>query len=142
MAKKILVSIDGGHPDPAIARVVGSVARDTGATVRLLRVFPVPERVIGSRGTVSYVDQEMGRLTGQGIDQMRPVEAQLDHVPVEMVVRFGDSAREILLEAAAFDADLIAVAAERRGHIARSLRPDVADRVLTAAEVPVLLLRE
>ena len=142
MAKKILVPLDGREPYPSIARVVGSVARESGATVRLLRVFPVPERVMGPRGTISYVDQEMGRLTGEGMDQMRPVQEQLDHVPVESVVRFGEALPEILLEAEAFDADLIALTAEKRGRVAHSLAPDVADRLLTSSDVPVLLLRE
>ena len=142
MAKKILVPVDGRDQDPSVARVIGAVARDTGATVRLLRVFPVPEHVVGPRGTVSYVDQEMGRLTGEGIDEMRPVESQLEQVPVETVVRFGETVPEILLEAEAFDADLIAVTTDRRGRVARSLTPGVADRLLAASEVPVLLIRE
>ena len=141
MPKKILVPLDG-HPDPSVTRVIRAVARDGGATVRLLRVFPVPEHVVGPRGTVSYVDQEMGRLTAEGVDEMRPVEEELDEISVETVVRFGDTVPEILTEAEAFDADLIAVSANKRGHVARALAPDVADRLLTASEVPVLLVRD
>jgi nucleotide-binding universal stress UspA family protein len=125
-----------------VSSLVGAIAREGGATVRLLRVYPVPEHVVGPRGTISYVDQEMDRLTGEGVDEMRPLEEQLDDVAVETVVRFGEPVPEILLEAEAFDADLIAVTANRRGHVARALAPGVSDRLLASSDVPVLLLRE
>jgi len=110
--------------------------------VRLLRVFPVPDRVIGTNGrTVAYSDQEMARLTAEGLDDLRRVEAQLEGIPVESVVRFGEAAEEILLEAEAFDADLIALTASRRGRLRRALVAGVAERVAGKAPVPTLLLR-
>ena len=66
MAKRILVPLDGEERSEAIVPLVAAVARDAGATVRLLRVYPVPERVEGPHGrTVEYVDQAMERLTGK-----------------------------------------------------------------------------
>jgi len=113
-----------------------------GSTVRLLRVFPVPEHVVDQNGrTVAYVDQEMERLTARGLDDLRPAEDALAGVPVETVVRFGDTADEILLEAEAFDADLIALtSASLRGRVQQLFAPDVAERVIAAAPVPTLVL--
>src|SRR5262245_16419181 len=108
MAKRILAPIDGRERHEGIGPVVAALARDSGATVRLLRVFPVPERIVAEHGrTVAYVDQEMARLTAEGLDDLHRVEAELAGVPVEAVVRFGEPAEEIALEADAFDADLI-----------------------------------
>ena len=77
--------------------------------MRLLRVFPVPDLVVGSHGrTVAYSDQEMARLTAEGLDDLGRIEAQLDGIPVESIVRFGEVAEEILLEAEAFDAGRVA----------------------------------
>ena len=42
MAKRILAPIDLREDHEAIVPVVAALARDTGATVRLLRVVPVP----------------------------------------------------------------------------------------------------
>lgn len=142
MLKRILTPIDGQPQTEAIVPVVAALARGAGSTVRLLRVFPLPERVTGEHGrTIAYVDQEMSRLTAQGLDELAHVEAELEGIPVERVVRFGEPAEEIRLEAEAFNADLVALAAARRSRLGRALSPGVADRVVREAPVPTLVLR-
>jgi nucleotide-binding universal stress UspA family protein len=142
MAKRILAPIDARERSEAIAPVVAALARDGGATVRLLRVVPIPDRVVGSHGrTVAYADQEMARLTAEGLDDLGRIEAQLAGVPVESVVRFGEPVEEIVLEAEAFDADLIALATAGRGGLRSALAPGVAERVARKAPVPTLTLR-
>jgi len=70
--KRILVPLDGDERSEAIVPLVAAVARDGGATVRLLRVYPVPERREGTHGrTVEYVDQAMSRLTAEGREPVR-----------------------------------------------------------------------
>ena len=142
MAKRILTPIDGRGPSETIVPVVAALARGAGSTVRLLRVFPVPEQVIGPYGrTIAYVDQEMSRLTAEGLDQLAHVEAELEGIPVERVVRFGEPAEEIRLEAEAFNADLVALATTRRSRLGSALIPSVAERVVRDAAVPTLVLR-
>jgi len=143
MAKRVLAPIAARERSAAIVPVVFALAHGSGATVRLLRIFPVPHRVIGPRGeTVAYADQEMARLTAEGLDDLRRLEVELDGIPVESVVRFGEPAQEILLEAEAFDADLIALATSHRGRLRGALLPGVAERVARKAPVPTLVLRE
>jgi nucleotide-binding universal stress UspA family protein len=142
MFKRILAPVDGREHSEPILPLLGAMARDSGATVRLLRVMPIPERIVGAHGrTVAYVDQEMARLTAEGMDDLRRIEDQLHDVPVENVVRFGEPVEEIVLEAEAFDADLIALAGGARGRTHRFLAPGVADRVADRAPVPTLVLR-
>jgi nucleotide-binding universal stress UspA family protein len=142
MAKRILAPIDGREESTTIVPVVAALARGAGSTIRLLKVFPVPERVMGPHGrTVAYVDQEMARLTALGLDELAHVEAELEGIPVERVVRFGEPAEEIRLEAEAFNADLVTLAAARRGRLASALRPGVADRVVEETPIPTLVLR-
>src|SRR5439155_46708 len=91
--KRILVPLDGDERSEAIVPLVAAVARDGGATVRLLRVYPVPERREGTHGrTVEYVDQAMSRLTADGagglLDQM-----QVLHEEIELHLR-----REVALD--------------------------------------------
>jgi nucleotide-binding universal stress UspA family protein len=69
------------------------------------------------------------------------VEARLGAVPAESVVRFGEPAREILVEAEAFDADLIVLTTERRGWLARLAGGGLGERLLHESPVPVVLVR-
>src|SRR5882672_6951903 len=142
MAKRILTPIDGRGPSETIVPVVAALARGAGSTVRLLRVFPVPEQVIGPYGrTIAYVDQEMARLTALGLDELAHVEAELEGIPVERVVRFGEPAEEIRLEAEAFNADLVTLATTRRSRLGSALVPGVAEQLEGDAKVPTLVLR-
>jgi nucleotide-binding universal stress UspA family protein len=142
MTKRILVPVsDSGHS--TVVPLVRGVARDQGSTVRLLRVLPVPEQVVTPSGrTIAYVDQQMDRLTAQGLAELEVAEHELAGVPVERVVRFGDPAEEILLEADAFDADLIALTTSSRSRVASALTPGVGERILRSAPTPVVLLRD
>jgi nucleotide-binding universal stress UspA family protein len=143
MAKRILAPIDTRERRESIVPIVAALARDAGSTVRLLRVFPVPERVVGDHGrTVAYADQEMARLTVEGLEDLQRVEAEMTGVPVEAVVRFGDPVEEIVHEAEAFHADLIALGADHQGYLRAALAPGVAERVSYKATVPTLTLRD
>lgn len=142
MTKRILVPLGERERDEAIVPLVGALARDSGATVRLLRVYPVPEIIVGSNDrVVAYVDQEMDRLTREGLDRLKAAELPLDGVPVEHVVRFGTPVEEILLEAEAWEADLIAVTTSGRGRLWNAIAPGVADQVSRQGGTPTLALR-
>jgi nucleotide-binding universal stress UspA family protein len=141
MIKRILVPLDGHESSEAVLPVVNALARD-GAAVRLLRVFPVPERIVGpGNRTIAYVDQEMARLTAAGEAELRPVEAGLPEGVVDKVVRFGEPAPEIALEAEAFGADLVVMSGDAPGWVRQTLSRDVADRVARRTPVPTLVLR-
>jgi nucleotide-binding universal stress UspA family protein len=141
-AKRILVPLDGDERSEAIVPLVAAVARDSGATVRLLRVYPVPERREGPHGrTVEYVDQAMSRLMAEGRDDLAREEARLAGVPVDTVVRFGEPAEEIALEAEAFGANVIALTEPVRSGLRRLVAPGVADRVARETRVPTLVLK-
>src|ERR1051326_1634967 len=142
MVKRILAPIGERESNEEIVPVVSALAQGAGSTVRLMRVFPVPEGVVDADGRmVVYSHQEMERLTAEGLDALARVEAQLDGIPVERVVRFGEPVEEILLEAEAFDADLIALEGPSRGRLRSALAPDVAERLARLARVPTLTLR-
>src|SRR5262245_60853091 len=103
MLKRILVPLDDRESSEAITPIVAAMASESGATVRLLHVAPVPELVMGPYGrTVAYVDQQMARVTEETLQDLARVEQRFVGVPVESTVRFGDPTEEILLEAEAF----------------------------------------
>ena len=62
-AKRILVPIDGSERSEDIVPLVAALARDTGATVRLLRIYRVPQRVVRDTGeTISYAATPRKRM--------------------------------------------------------------------------------
>jgi nucleotide-binding universal stress UspA family protein len=140
MAKRILVPLDQSPTAEAVIPLVADAARGGGAIVRLLHVSPVPGSLVAKDGrVVAYADQEMARLEADGLDYLHTAEARLGSVPVECVVRFGEPAEEILREAEAFGADLIAVTTAGRSGISRVALGSVAEAVFRKAGVAVVL---
>jgi nucleotide-binding universal stress UspA family protein len=139
--KRILVPLDGRERAEAVVPLVAALARDSGAAVRLLRIFPLPSEVITPQGwMVASVDQEMARLESRALADFAPAEIELAGLPVETVVRYGDPVDEIAREAEAFDADLIALTAGRRGRLRRAVAPGLAQRLQTRTFTPTLVL--
>ena len=139
--KRILVPLDGRETAEAIVPVVAALARDTGAVVRLLRIFPLPSQVTTPQGfMVASVDQEMARLESRALSDFAPAELALAELPVETVVRYGDPIEEIAREAEVFGADMIALTSGRRGRLRSALAPGIAQRVQTQTATPTLVL--
>jgi nucleotide-binding universal stress UspA family protein len=142
MAKRILEPLDRSEHAEAVLPVVADIARSSGATVRLISVARAPEQKFGDYGrVVAYESQEMERVTNSRLDYLRAAQAQLDGVPVETVVRFGDPAEEIAHEAEAFGADLVALTEPRRGWFGR-LFGSMATALRRKTKVPLLVLAD
>jgi nucleotide-binding universal stress UspA family protein len=140
MSKRILVPLGRADEARQVLPLVADMARSSGATVRLVHVAPIPrERVADDGRLVAYASQEMERVEFSRREELKLAETQLHGVPVESVVRFGDPAREILVEADAFGADLIAVTSRARGWLRRVLG-GVTGTLLRRSDVPVLVL--
>jgi nucleotide-binding universal stress UspA family protein len=142
MAKRMLVPLDGTEETEAGLDLIADAARGGAATVRLLRVAPTPDNVRDLEGhTVVYVDQEGARLEAEAIDYLSRVATRFSGGTVERAVRFGDPVPQILLEAEAFGADLIAMTARRSHPLTRLVLGTTADQVCRRADVPVMLYR-
>ena len=141
MYKKILIPLDQHFATDAALKVAADLAQANGAAIRLLHVAPRPTAVMADGRVVAYADQESERLKYEAEVYLRQVAHCLTGVPVEYAVRFGDPADEIVEEARAAGADLIAMATHGRTGMARLLLGSVAEAVLRRSEVPVLLVR-
>jgi nucleotide-binding universal stress UspA family protein len=141
MAKRILVPLDLNPESESVLPVVADLVRGTGATVRLLHVAPVAEAVEGIDGRiVVYSDQETTRLEAEATDYLAAA-GRLVGMDAETVVRFGKPADEILSEAEAFGADLIALAARSRGPLTRFILGSTSEQVCHRIGVPVMVYR-
>jgi nucleotide-binding universal stress UspA family protein len=158
MAKRILVPVADPARAEAIVPVVTALARDGGGTVRLLNVQPLQRTRFDDYarklpmygydiGVTLEVDHRVltyghayeERLESESLERLSQLEPLLDGVAVERAVRFGDVVEEIVREAEAFDADLVAVSERRRPWWRPALARFV-DRLRTRLDVPVLTL--
>ena len=150
MAKRILVPLDGEERSEAIVPLVAAVARDAGATVRLLRVYPVPERV--EARVLPAARSNEG--TGASEDRRRRRERRLEPRRARrreraLVARADERARdphgepteEIAKEAESFAADVIALTEPARSRLRRLVNPGLAERVARETSVPMLVLK-
>jgi nucleotide-binding universal stress UspA family protein len=142
MAKRILVPLHEAVDADNMVKTIGTLARDAGATVRLLHVAPLPDTIVDDDGRVlAYADQEGERLEAEALDFLHAASIGLEGLAVECGVRFGDPVEQILEEAEAWGADLIAMTTRGRGCIERALMGSVAEQVFRKALTAVMLYR-
>jgi nucleotide-binding universal stress UspA family protein len=137
MFARILVPLDGSSLAEGILPEVAELARLHGAEVMLLRVALAHTCPGGeaSEAQVHAVEEAEGHLA--------EVERRLVAlgITVSRGVRCGDATEEILGHVRARHADLIAMSTHGRRGIVRLMLGSVAEAVLRASPVPVLLLR-
>jgi nucleotide-binding universal stress UspA family protein len=141
--ERMLVPLDGSLSAEAILPFAEQVAGPLDAEVVLFRVVepPSPIELVASAGVVSpdtftlrdidakrYLSEIARRLSKKGIR-------------VRTRVMVGSAAEEILGAARSTSADLIAMATHGRSGVGRALFGSVAESVLRASPVPVLLIR-
>jgi nucleotide-binding universal stress UspA family protein len=123
----ILVPLDGGDIAAGVLPTALALARATHTSLCLLTVVEENDtaRRAAAEANLSFI---AAGLRAEG-------------VTVEVVVRAGTAATEIIGGAAAAGADLIAMATRGRGGLTRALLGSVAERVVKDSPTPVLLLR-
>ena len=153
MYQKILVTLDGsplaeqvlphvkavleGRPEAQVYLLsVAQVIDPAAASAMLYPIAVYPGRLIDEQA-------ERRRLEAELSGYLRGIELQLNQNgnPIYSEVRFGRPAEEIIGYAHDIQADLIAMSTHGRSGLARWAYGSVADRVLTHAECPVLLVR-
>ena len=143
MYERMLVSLDGSVASEAILPFAEQVAGPLDAEIVLFRVLepPSPIELVASAGVVSP-----DMFTLRDIEAKRYL-SEIEHrlakkgLRVRTRVTFGSPAEEILAAARSISADLIAMATRGRSGVGRALFGSVAESVLRASPVPVLLIR-
>ncbi len=141
MSRTILVPLDRSEIAESVLPAAATLAGARGATLRLLHVAPEPGAVTQDGAVIAYENQEADRLRAEAEDYLLGAAASVPGVPVDPVVRFGNPAREILAEAEASGADLIALATHGHGGLRRLVMGSVAAAVTREAPCEVLMVR-
>lgn len=150
MYREILVPLDGSVLAEGALPHAREMAKAFGARVTLFSVVePVsvyPQTgIAGPVLSISMnVEEEMEKARQyleKVADDLRTEGVEVREIQVRGVVREGDAASEICDYAQESHADIIVMSTHGRSGIQRWVYGSVADRVLRAAKVPVLLIR-
>ena len=161
MFNKVLVTLDGSKLAEAVLPYVEELAQSCAAEVILLRVVPIPHdtataeihqpsmSIPGSSADEVvahhpiYREQEMESLRAETAFSLNETKEKLSKVApkVRIEVMFGRPAKKIVEFAEREEVDLIAMSTHGRSGFGRWVYGSVADRVLRATTVPILLIR-
>jgi len=153
MYRRVLVTLDGSQlAEQVLPHVKALLAGRKGAHLYLLSVAQIID--VAATSAMVYpiavypgqpIDEEAERrrVEGELSNYLRGLEKDLAQPGIEVSseVRFGNPAEEIISYAHDIGADLIAMCTHGRSGLARWAYGSVADRVLRAADCPVLLVR-
>jgi nucleotide-binding universal stress UspA family protein len=141
---KILVATDGSKPAMHAVKYAARLLRSLSSTSNSITLISVHDDV-GLRHAKSFVgkDAVADYLRELSEKELKPARKLLDSAGIkhDMEVRTGHVAQEIVRCAKAGKFDLIALGAKGRGAIADLLLGSVAQRVLTMAHMPVVLVK-
>jgi nucleotide-binding universal stress UspA family protein len=150
MFSKVLVPLDGSKVGeaalPVIGQLVDKLAPGTKVHVYLIGVITLLRHwvVVGEASApVSYTEEELNIIKNRVTDYLARTGETLKSkgVNVELVVRSGNAAEEILKTAEEVKADLIAMSTHGRSGLRRLAFGSITDKVLRASKIPVLLVR-
>jgi nucleotide-binding universal stress UspA family protein len=130
MFSNILIPLDGTAESNVAIPAARTIAHATNAATTLLRVLPPP-----------YMPGDIPSQTAMAELERIAAELRADGTSVNLLVRGGDPADEILRSAADEGSDLIVMRTHGRSGIGRAILGSVAEKVLSRSPVPVMLVR-
>lgn len=141
---KILVATDGSKPATHAVKYAGKLLRSLSSASNAITLISVHDD-IGLRNAKALVGKEavadyLRELTDKELKSARKLLDSAD-IKHDMKVRTGHVAQEIVRCAKAGKFDLIALGAKGRSAIADLLIGSVAQRVLSTADMPVVLVK-
>jgi nucleotide-binding universal stress UspA family protein len=137
----VLVALDGSDRAAAAVPFARDLAETTAAHVVLVGVLPRPGQMVAAEGTVvAYAGDDFDRIDSEARTYLHASAAQFGSVPVELVVRYGEPAREIAAAADEYAAATVVMGTHGRAGLVRSVLGSVAGGVLHHCTTPVILL--
>ena len=136
--RTILHATDFSEPSEFAFQFACDLARDYGAVLVILHVYPTPVLpTLNGKVFPLPVDVPRKDLT-EMLDAIKPSEPA---ITVERILVVGAPAYEISRVAEAYHADLIVMGTHGRGGLSRLVMGSVAEDVLRNAQCPVLTVR-
>lgn len=147
--KSITVPLDGSPLAEQALNIAAPLAQEAGATLHLVRVAETynddvwTDSAFLTTPVVKETLEQFERLENEARDYLTTIAARLkqESVRVTWKVLSGDPGRELLDYAKRGRPDLVVITTHGRGGLSRWFYGSIADKLLTASEVPVLLIR-
>jgi nucleotide-binding universal stress UspA family protein len=149
MIKRILVPLDGSKLAESALEYVEEISPKLG--VEKVTLVSVTERIQGYRiiedpsvaGEERMAPEGTGKMERQADNYLKKAAKGLEAkgIKVETEVLLGDPAREIAIYAESPGADLLVMASHGRSGPSRWARGSVAEKVLRAVCIPVMVVR-
>lgn len=138
---RILVALDSVDENHAALKASAELARATGATLRLLRVVETPHVPFTPESTVvSYAPENWLEEARADLESLAS-RLRDGGLEVEAVAKTAEgTARGILDDDAAWPAELVVMGTGGKGMAARLVLGSVSDKVVRAADSPVLVV--
>lgn len=152
MSQNILIPLDGSALGEAavqhVSKMIARLAPGEKIAITLFHTITAQSHSLYVRGgevvTIPYTARELEEMKAKAVKYLEDVGKQFDSASTTVAtkVTIGDSAaKEILKMEEECQPDLVAMSTHGRGGIARFAFGSVADKVLRAGTVPVLLVR-
>jgi nucleotide-binding universal stress UspA family protein len=146
---KILIPLDGSETGETALPYVNTILSELSPRVKvefiLIRVVPLLTHYVAAGEVATpifYTEKEMEQIQQEARDYLGAVSEKVsDKVSVEIVIKVGSAADEIIKAADEIGVDLIAMSTHGRHGISRWAFGSVTDKVLRAGNKPVLVVR-
>ena len=137
LPKRLLVGYDGSKESEKALDYAVDLAKASGGTLVVQHVLSIgPEAYEGGVVDLAGIETALGKMLDAAAERARTAG-----VSATKVLSRGDVAATILREAEQRGADLIVVGGLGKGRMARLFLGSVADKLVRAAPVPVLVVR-
>ena len=145
MYKKIMVPLDGSQIAECVIPHIEAIARKSSSKVELVTVIEPLE--IPTRGQIAISDDEIKKIDSEGKKEANKYLGQVSDrltksgIKTDTVVLSGKAADRLTRYAVNNDIDLIIMATHGRSGISKLFWGSVAEKILRATEIPVLLIK-
>lgn len=138
MFSKILLAFDGSEHSQKAARLAGDLARQSGASLRIVHTYEAVPDYLGE----PFSQEILSRRTLQADETMKQAVALVGEVAdLRTEVLEGPPAEAILEVARVREVDLIVMGTRGLGRLGGLLMGSQSQKVVANAECPVLLVR-
>jgi len=145
MYKKIMVPLDGSQIAECVIPHIEAIARKSSSKVELVTVIEPLE--IPTRGQIAISDDEIKKIDSEGKKEANKYLSQVSErliksgIKTDTVILSGKAADRLTRYAVNNDIDLIIMATHGRSGISKLFWGSVAEKILRATEIPVLLIK-
>jgi nucleotide-binding universal stress UspA family protein len=145
MYRKIMVPLDGSQVAECVIPHIEAIAGKSAARVELVTVIEPLE--IPTRGQIALSDDDIKQIDAEGKNEagkyLKQVASRLKQAGInaESVILSGKAADSLVRYAVNNGVDLIIMATHGRSGISKIFWGSVAEKILRATDIPVLLIK-